>query len=236
MPTPTATATNISTRRIFTNMVLPYLPIPKRRSCPPLATTKGAHGFRGFRGKKIATGEIRVLSVSKLKLWGMLASPLLGRLVGAHCCALMGNRNAATLRGLVGAHQGALVHGEVFLFSPAGTHHGAGALVAPAACAPPQGGFALFPCLLHGGHFTTQKQRQPAKTPVAPRRGGATEGPPRRTKNPFCSLPLQITVIFLLIVRYTDTCLPTPFGSARDTRDPAECNPSAKGKIWKGLI
>lgn len=119
--------------------------------------------FAACPSKKIATGENRVLSISKLKLWGMTAGPFLGGLVGAHGCtlmrnritatlrsfvgthesALMGNRNAATLGGLVGAHQGALIHGPTFLLGPAGAHHRARfVIVMP---------FRRF----HGRHFST---------------------------------------------------------------------------------
>lgn len=122
--------------------------------------------FAACPGKKIATGENRVLSISKLYLWGMAATAFLGRFMGAHSCALMrnriamtlrsfvgthesalmGNRNTATLGGLVGAHEGALVHGPAFLLSPASAHH----------CTR----FVIVMSLsqIHGRHFSTTER------------------------------------------------------------------------------
>lgn len=102
--------------------------------------------FAACPGKKIATGENRVLSISKLYLWGMAATAFLGRFMGAHSCALMRNRIAMTLRSFVGAHEGALVHGPAFLLSPASAHH----------CTR----FVIVMSLsqIHGRHFSTTER------------------------------------------------------------------------------
>ena len=76
----------------------------------------------------------------------MAASQFLRSFVSAHECALMSNRIAATLGGLVGTHQGARVLGVATLRRFVGAHYRARAVS------------HMSLLHLHGRHFTTMER------------------------------------------------------------------------------